>query len=209
MGLKEWLIPQDKMFFGLLQAEADKVLEGAHALKELLVNFTDVHRKSEHIKELEHEADKIVHQICEALNKTFVTPIDREDISALASSMDEVLDYVWSAAIRLCTYKIEKPTKPMLEFADIIVNSMIELNAAIKQINNMKNADSIEKKCVEVNRLENEADMLLHDSVAALFEEEDAVKIIKLKEIYEHLEMATDHCEDVANVINDVVTKYR
>lgn len=209
MGLKEWLIPQDKMFFGLLQAEADKALEGAKALKELLLNFTDVHRKSERIKEIEHEADKIVHQICEALNKTFVTPIDREDISALASSMDEVLDYVWSASIRLCTYKIEKPTKPMLEFADIIVKSMIELNAAIKQINNMKNANSIEEKCVEVNRLENAADVLLHDSVAALFEEKDAIEIMKLKEIYEHLEMATDHCEDVANVINDVVTKYR
>jgi len=209
MGFKEWIVPQDKKFFGMLEAEAAKVLEGARALKEMLMDYRDIHKKSEKIKEMEHQADDIVHQICEALNRTFITPIDREDISALAYKMDEVLDLVNSTAIRLCVFKIDKPTKSMLEFTDIIVKSMVEINEAIKQISNMRNAVKIETRCVEVNRLENIADSLLHNSMAALFEEKDVTKIIKLKEIYEFLEMATDMCEDVANIINDVVTKYR
>jgi predicted phosphate transport protein (TIGR00153 family) len=209
MGFKEWIIPQDKMFFSKLEAGSANALRGAQALKDLLEDYRDIHKKSEKIKEIEHAGDKIVHEICEALNKTFVTPIDREDISALAYKMDEVLDYINSAAIRLCIYKIEKPTKFMKEFADNLVKSTREINEAIKQLNSMKNADKIEKIWVEVNRLENEADELLHNAVAALFEENDAIKIIKLKEIYEYLERATDMCEDVANIINDVITKYR
>ncbi len=209
MGLKEWLIPQDKMFFGMLVAESEKVLEGAKALKELLENFTDVLGKSEKIKDIEHECDKIVHGIYEALNRTFITPIDREDISALASKMDEVLDYINSASIRLCIYEVKAPTKSMKEFADVILNSMVELNYAINHLNNMKNAKKIEKNCVEVNRLENEADEILHNAIASLFKENDVIRVIKLKEIYEHLEQATDMCEDVANIISDVVTKYR
>jgi predicted phosphate transport protein (TIGR00153 family) len=209
MGLKEWLIPQDKMFFGLLRAESANALEGAKALRAMLGNFNDIHKQGERIKALEHEGDKIVHQICDALNRTFVTPIDREDISALAYRLDEVLDYVNSVAIMLCVYKIEAPTEPMIKFADLITKAMVQLNDAVGQISNMKNAKKIEEKCVEVNRLENMADVILHDSIATLFEEKDVIKIIKLKEIYEYLEQATDMCEDVANIINDVVTKYR
>jgi predicted phosphate transport protein (TIGR00153 family) len=209
MGFKEWIIPQDKMFFGKLEAGAANALKGAQALRSLLQDYTDIHRKSEAIKDLEHEGDKIVHDICDALNRTFVTPIDREDISALAYKMDEVLDYINSTAIRLCMYKIERPTKYMKDFADNIVTSLTELNKAMKMLNSMKNATKIEKICVEVNRLENVADVLLHDAVAALFEDNDPIRIMKLKEIYEHLERATDMCEDVANIINDVVTKYR
>jgi uncharacterized protein Yka (UPF0111/DUF47 family) len=209
LGLKEWLIPQDKMFFGLLEAESAKALEAAKALKELLENFTDIHKKSERVKAIESQGDAIVHDIFEALNRTFVTPIDREDISALAYSLDEVIDHTWSAAIRLCIFKIDKPTKPMLQFADVIVKSMIEINEAVKKLNSMKNADELQRRCVEVNRLENVADEVLHDAMSELFEQTDAIKIIKIKEIYDHLEKATDHCEDVANIINDVVTKYR
>jgi predicted phosphate transport protein (TIGR00153 family) len=209
MGFKEWIIPQDKMFFGKLEAGAANALKGAQALRAMLEDYTDIHKKSEAIKDIEHDGDQIVHDICEALNKTFVTPIDREDISALAYKIDEVLDYINSTAIRLCMFKIERPTKYMKDFADNIVKSMTELNQAIRYLSSMKNAEKIEKICVEVNRLENEADVFLHDSVAALFEDTDPIRIMKLKEIYEHLENATDMCEDVANIINDVVTKYR
>jgi predicted phosphate transport protein (TIGR00153 family) len=209
MGFKEWIIPQDKMFFGKLQDEAANVLKGAQALKAMLEKLEDTHKQSEAIKAIEHDGDQIVHDIIEALNKTFVTPIDREDISALAYRLDDVLDYINSTAVRLCIFKIPVSTKYMKEFADILVKMMVELNQAVSLLNNMKNAKKIDAHCVEVNRLENIADTLLHDSVALLFEEKDPIKIIKVKEIYEYLENATDMCEDVANVLTDVVTKYR
>ena len=209
MGLKEWLLPPEREFFDLLDKQAGFVLEGAHALRDLLKDFRDVPAKRRAIKDIEHKGDETVHTIYEALNKTFITPIDREDITALATDLDNVLDLVDAAANRLALFEITEPSPAMLDLAEVIVEAAAALQKAVGMIRDMKNAEDIEKICVEVNRLENVADDLLNISVATLFHDLDVVRILKHKEILERLEIATDYCEDVANVLSDIVAKNR
>ena len=207
--MKEWLLPPEREFFDLLDKQAGFVLEGAHALRDLLKDFRDVGAKRKHIKDIEHKGDETVHTIYEALNKTFITPIDREDIIALASDLDNVLDLIDAAANRMDLYEIPEPSRAMLDFAEVLVEATAALEKAVGMIRNMKNAELVEKICVEVNRLENVGDDLLNTSVAELFHDRDVVRILKNKEILERLESATDYCEDVANVLSDIVAKNR
>lgn len=141
------------------------------------------------------------------LNKTFITPIDHEDISALASAFDDVLDYIDGTAARLVLYEIKKPEENMIKLAEVLVTQATELNQALKGLRNIKSPKEIETRCIEVNRLENVADDIYKNSVAQLFKRTDAIEIMKLKEVYERLEFATDKCEDAANVISDIVVK--
>jgi predicted phosphate transport protein (TIGR00153 family) len=207
MGLKEWLIPQDKHFFSMLENESNNVLEGSKAFLEMLNNYENIKEKQQKIKDIEHQGDDFVHEIFEELNKTFITPIDHEDISALASAFDDVLDYVDGTATRFVLYEIKKPEENMIKLAEVVLKQTTELNLAICGLRNIKSPKDIEKRCIEVNRLENVADDIYKSSVAQLFKQKDAVEIMKLKEIYERLEFATDKCEDAANVISDIVVK--
>ena len=207
MGLKEWLIPQDKHFFNMLENESGNVLDGSKVFLEMLNNYENVKEKQLKIKDIEHQGDDFVHEIFEELNKTFITPIDHEDISALASAFDDVLDYIDGTATRFVLYEIKKPEKNMIKLAEVILKQSTELNIAICGLRNIKNPKDIEKRCIEVNRLENVADDIYKSSVAQLFKQKDAIEIMKLKEIYERLEFATDKCEDAANVISDIVVK--
>lgn len=207
MGFKEWIIPQDKHFFNMLENEASNVLAGSIAFLEMLKNYENIKQKQQKIKDIEHQGDDFVHEIFEELNKTFITPIDHEDISGLASAFDDVLDYIDGTATRFVLYEIEKPEENMIKLAEVIVKQVTELNSAIFGLRNIKNPRDIEKKCIEVNRLENIADDIYKTSVAQLFKRKDAIEIMKLKEIYERLEFATDKCEDAANVISDIVVK--
>lgn len=207
MGLKEWLIPQDKHFFNMLENESNNVLDGSKAFLDMLTNYEDIKAKQHKIKDIEHQGDDFVHEIFEELNKTFITPIDHEDISALASAFDDVLDYIDGTATRFVLYEIVKPEENMVKLAEVIVKQATELNLALCGLRNIKNPKEIEKRCIEVNRLENVADDLYKSSVAQLFKQKDAIEIMKLKEVYERLEFATDKCEDAANVISDIVVK--
>ena len=207
MGLKEWIMPQERRFFELLEQDAAAVEEGAHALLDLMKDFRDVPAKRKHIKDIEHKGDEVVHTIYEELNKTFITPIDREDITALASDLDNVLDMIDAAANRLHLYEIERPSPAMVDLAKVIVEATVALHKGVGMIRNMRQADEVEAIAVEVNRLENVADDLMNTSVAALFQGTDVIHIIKFKEIIERLEEATDYCEDVANVLSDIVAK--
>jgi predicted phosphate transport protein (TIGR00153 family) len=207
MGFKEWIIPQDKHFFNMLENEASNVLDGSISFLEMLNNYENIKQKQQKIKDIEHQGDDFVHEIFEELNKTFITPIDHEDISGLASAFDDVLDYIDGTAARFVLYEIEKPEENMIKLAEVIVKQATELNSAIFGLRNLKNPKEIEKKCIEVNRLENIADDIYKTSVAQLFKRKDAIEIMKLKEIYERLEFATDKCEDAANVISDIVVK--
>ena len=209
MGLKEWIVPQERQFFDLLDHEAGIVAEGAVALRDMVRDFRDVGRKRKHIKDIEHRGDDTVHTIHEELNKTFITPIDREDIIALASDLDNVLDMIDAAANRLNLYEIKEPNKAMIDIVEVIVEATSALRKAVGMIRDMRRADEVEKIAVEVNRLENVADDLMNTSVAELFREKDVVYILKAKEIIEQLEEATDYCEDVADVLSDVVAKNR
>jgi len=207
MGFKEWIVPQEKHFFELLEQQADVVLEGAEALLELAKHFDHVPQKRDRIKEIEHRGDDLVHTVSEALNKTFVTPIDHDDLSKLTSRLDDILDFIEAASHRMWSYEIKKVPPDMVKLAEVILASSKEVNHAVKDLRNFKKKNEIIKHCIEINRLENVGDDITHVAVASLFKNYDVVDIIKLKEIYEHLEMATDKCEDAADVIKDVFIK--
>ena len=207
LGLKELLIPQEKIFFELLEQESKNVLAGAFALDDLVQNFDQLADKRNKIKDIEHQGDNIVHSIYDRLIKTFITPIDREDISKLASLYDDVLDYIYAAVNRLYLYEISSPTEPMRKFTELVVKSVREIDFAFASIQKIK-ASEIEARCTEVDTLENEADVVLNESVAALFKTTDAIAIIKFKEIYELMETITDKCEDVVQVIRDIILEY-
>ncbi|HKZ99982.1 MAG TPA: DUF47 family protein [Thermoplasmata archaeon] len=209
MGIKGWIIPQERQFFDLLDRLAKTVAEGAVALLDLLRDFRDVDAKQRRIKDIEHRGDEITHQVHEELNKTFITPIDREDIQDLASRLDDVLDMIDAGANRIHLYRIERPNEAMVHLADVIAQSTAMLQRAVGMIRDMKQGDEVERIASEVHRLENVADDLMNNAVARLFEGTDPVQIIKFKEIIEVLEQATDYCEDVANVLSDVVAKNR
>ncbi len=207
MGLKEWIIPQDKHFFNMLENQSNNVLDCSIALLDMLKNYENIREKQQKIKDIEHQGDDFVHEIFEELNKTFITPIDHEDISKLASAFDDVLDNIDGTATRLVLYDIKKPEDSMIKLSEVLLKQVTELNTALSCLRNIKNPKEIEKRCIEVNRLENIADDIYKTSVAQLFKQKDAIEIMKLKEVYERLEFATDKCEDAANVISDIVVK--
>jgi predicted phosphate transport protein (TIGR00153 family) len=207
MGLKEWIIPQEKHFFDMLEEQGDVVVEGAEALMEMVTHFDNVAQRRDKIKDIEHKGDELVHKIANELTKTFVTPIDHEDISKLTSRLDDILDYIEAASHRMWSYEIKSVPPDMVKLTEVIVKSSKEVNHAVKDLRKFKSASEINNHCIEINRLENVGDDITHVAVAGLFKKYDAIDIIKHKEIYEYLEEATDKCEDAADVIKDVFMK--
>jgi predicted phosphate transport protein (TIGR00153 family) len=208
MGLRELLIPHDKIYFDLFEKQAGVMKEAAWQLVALTEDFTNVKEKRHEIEKLEHKGDQITHDIYKQLNTSFITPIDPEEISSLASALDEVLDYIDGATEKMYYYNIGATDAHMIELAKIIHMSTTELESAVKGIRSIKDPRYIEERCIEVNRLENLADDVLAHAVTELFKTDDAITIIKLKDIYEHLETATDYCEDVANVLSDIAIRH-
>jgi len=208
MGLRELLIPQDKVFFDLFEKQAGIVKEAAWQLVALTEDFTNVKEKRHAIELLEHKGDMATHDIYDQLNRTFITPLDPEEISRLASSMDDVLDYIDGATEKMYYYNIQSSDSHMIELAKLIHMSTVEIEGAVKGIRSIKDPRYIEERCIEVNRLENIADDVLAHAVTDLFKSTDAIAIIKYKDIYEHLETATDYCEDVANVLSDIAIRH-
>lgn len=207
MGFKEWIIPQDKHFFNMLDNVSQNVLDGSIAFLDMVNNYENIIEKQQKIKDIEHHGDDFVHEIFEELNKTFITPIDHEDISKLASAFDDVLDCIDGTAMRLTLYEIKKPEENLIKLAEVVLQQVSELRYATLGLRKINNPKEIEKRCIEVNRLENVADDIYKTSVAELFKRNDPIEIMKLKEVYERLEFATDMCEDAANVISDIVVK--
>ncbi len=207
MGIRGILLPRDKLFFALLERESKNVLAGAQEFQNLISHYDSLADKRNRIKQLEHGGDEIVHEIYSRLSKSFVTPIDREDIAKLASLYDDVLDYTYAIVNRLYLYEIDAPTEAMKKFTEIIIKSVEEIDVAFASFNELT-APGIEERCNEVDRLENEADALLNESVAELFKSKDAIRIMKLKEIYELMEIITDKCEDVVLVIRNIILEY-
>jgi predicted phosphate transport protein (TIGR00153 family) len=174
----------------------------------MIADYSDLEAKAAQIKTIEREGDRITHETLDALNKTFITPIDREDIHALITRLDDILDLIDAAAHRLLGYRIEAPTPELVVIASQLVKPIETVKSALLLLDNMRHRRRILDLCHEVNRLEHEADVLHRNAIMRLFDEEkDPVRILKLKEIYENLEEATDRCEDVVNVIESVVLK--
>ena len=200
------LIPREVRFFDLFDRQSEHIIHAAALLQDMVHNFSDARAKANAIKEVEHQGDQVTHEIVRRLNTTFITPIDREDIHDLATHLDDVLDFIEAVAERLVVYRIKEITSPARALADVIVQMTQAMDRAIKCLRTMD--PGFHEHAVEVNRLENSADRLLRESLAALFEESvDPIEVIKWKEIYENMEIVTDRCEDVANVIEGIILK--
>jgi predicted phosphate transport protein (TIGR00153 family) len=200
------LLPHDASFFTFFEQQGKKTVEGCRAFLEMVDTANDLERRAEKVKQIEHECDEITHAVVAGLHKTFITPIDRNDIYRLITKMDDIMDYVEAAADRLALYEIPAMTKEVGELARCLVSSAEHVLGAVSSIRDLKRPNGILEHCIEINRLENVADTILRGALARLFrEEKDPIAVIKWKEIYETLESATDRCEDVANIIEGVV----
>jgi predicted phosphate transport protein (TIGR00153 family) len=203
------LLPRETSFFDFFERHATLTIEGAKEFHSLVTTSDNITSKARRIKEIEHETDVITHQCVEALHKTFITPLDREDIHTLITKMDDIMDFVEAAAERVALYELHEMTPEVRDLADLLVRSAMVVEEAIKGLRDMKNSQEVLKRCILINRFENDGDDILRRAVARLFrEEKDPVTIIKWKEIYELLETATDRCEDVANVLEGIVLEH-
>ena len=209
-NLLQFLIPKDKKFFPLLEKSSSNLVAVSKVLYELLTTASLEKRRelTREIERLEHVGDNITHEIVHELSLTFITPFDREDIHALTSALDDIVDYIYGSSKRIETYKVEVISTEIIKLAELIEKAAIELNGAIIALKNMKNMNKIKEASVKIHSIENHADDIFDMAVARLFDEEkDAIKIIKMKEILSVLETATDKCEDAANVIESIIVK--
>lgn len=209
-NLISFFIPKDKKFFTLFAESSENLVAISKKFNELL-NTTAPDKRVELIKvisDLEHVGDTITHNIFTELSTNFITPFDREDIHYLATSLDDIVDYIHGSAKRMQLYKIDEYTLEMIQLADVIEKSAIEVHAAVSGLKGMKDIVRVNEAVVRINSLENQADDIFDGAIASLFiHEKDAVKIIKVKEILSNMETATDKCEDVANVIETILVK--
>jgi predicted phosphate transport protein (TIGR00153 family) len=200
------LLPREEKFFNLFSKQVEVIseasrllLEGARAGNSRLTEVAKM------IINLEHQGDELIHEIFTRLNQTFITPLDPEDIHNLSSKLDDVLDGIEDAVHRMVAYRLDAIPDGMIALADIVHRCCLAMERAF---NALEKNEKVMDHCIEINRLENEADNLVRGKVAELFEnEKDAIRLIKLKEIYEFLESTTDSCEDVADVLQNVVVK--
>jgi predicted phosphate transport protein (TIGR00153 family) len=201
-------LPRENKFFDLFEQSAKNTTKASKALKEMLDKWQFIDSCVAEITEIEHEGDSITHQIMSLLHRTFVTPFDREDIALLAHTMDDVVDFIQSAADAMFIYKIKNPTPRARELADVIVLATAEMGKAVACLKHKKEFKQMLERCVEINRLENAADRIYRAAIGELFDSTtDMAELIKWREIYEHMETATDRCEDVADVLEGVALK--
>jgi hypothetical protein len=202
------LIPREESFFQLFDGAAKNVHDGALAMLDFMERFNDPAERAKRMKDIEHQGDRITHDTIERLNRTFITPIDREDIHELVTRLDDILDLIDTSMNRMVLYKIEKPTEDALLLARCLRHATALILEAVPLLRDMKNGPEILKRCVAIHGQENEADRIEQHALASLFDNRhEAVEIIKWKDIYGDLETATDRCEDVANVLEGIVLK--
>lgn len=202
------IFPKEIDFFEIFDKAANNLTKATSLLVSLMENFDNIEARAKEIYEVEQDGDMLTHDIMKKLNRTFITPIDREDIHALASSMDDILDLVWSGVDRLVVFKIKEPTKEAVEIAKDLQQTTEVVQKTIKELK-AKNYSHVQEHCIEINRLENRIDRIFRDALGKLFDDfsDNPLLIIKWKEIYEHFEDASDRCEDVANVLEGIVLK--
>jgi hypothetical protein len=208
MGIKEWVLPREQIFFDLFEQLVMVVEKAADQLVLLVENYQDIPSKIRAIKVLEHEGDRISHEIYEHLNLTFIPPLEPQEISRLASALDDILDYIDGSAQKMGYYGITESDAHIRELAKLIQLSVGELKEVVIRLKEIRDPKFIEARCIEVNRLENIADEVLAHGVTDIFRTQDAIRIIKFKDIYESLEIATDKCEDAADVLSDIAIRH-
>jgi predicted phosphate transport protein (TIGR00153 family) len=205
------LLPKDTQFFQYFEADVENLLKAATVLKELMspsISRTEREQKIRKVEELEHRGDDVTHEIFSYLSSTFVTPFDREDIHALASTLDDILDYLKGTATRISLYKVDEITADEEKLAGFIHQAVTELHTAVLSLRDLRSASTIRESLVRIHSIENEADDLFERAIGNLFDTcTDPIRLIKTKEILVSLETATDQCEDAANVIETIMVK--
>lgn len=200
--------PKETDFFGMFEKAALNLNKGATLLVEMMEDFSTADKKAKQIYDVEQEGDIITHEVIRRLNKTFLTPVDREDIHSLISRIDDVLDLIWASADRATLYKISTTTPEVIELSKTLLSTTEIITKAITSLKDKKYS-YIQEYCIEINRLENRADRIYREALVKLFDHiKDPILVIKWKDIYEHLEDATDTCEDVANILESIVLKH-
>ncbi len=201
-------MPQEGRFFEYFNEHAEQIVAGSRELAVMMTSFDNLDRRAYSIETIEKKADRITHQTVELLHKTFITPLDRDAIHTLITTMDDILDLIEDVAHSIFLYDIKAVTPEALKLAEICVTSAEKVQAAVKLLPKTENAAAIMLLCEEIDRLESDADHIMRAAMAKLFREEpDVLNIIKLKEIYELLETVTDKCEDVANILEGIVVE--
>ena len=202
------LLPKEFNFFDLFDKQVDCAVDAAGRFKDLVTKGTMEEPLIQKMRDVEHQGDEITHNILDRLNKTFITPFDREDIHALAKELDDVIDMIYTIANRMKVYRIEGIDKNLVLFAVVIEDSVRAVARAVKGLRNTKNSKSVAEACVEINRLENVGDTMRDTMLAELFENaKDPFALIKWKEIYQDAETVLDICEDVAHVVQSILVK--
>jgi predicted phosphate transport protein (TIGR00153 family) len=209
MGFLSWVRANDKEIIGVLEEQAAILIKATSALVEFMSNYkVDGESRSKIIKDLEHEGDIITHKLFTILDKTFVTPLDPEDISRLTSAIDEVLDATEGVANRFVLFMMREPTPYMVELAKLLLSASQEVQRLVMRIRSLKSSSDLIYHCKNIINYEHRADTIYRTAIAELFKTNNAIEIIKLKEIYETLEGALDRCADVADVAEDIALKY-
>ena len=202
-------LPRETSFFDFFEQHAALTIEGTKEFLSMVTTGANIATKCRRISDIEHETDTITHRCVEALHKVFITPIDRDSIHRLITKMDDVMDFVEAAAERLDLYELTVMTNDVRDLADVLHRSARQVEVAVRGLRTLGDPQATLKLCIDINRLENEADAILRRSVARLFKEEkDPIVVIKWKEVYENLESGTDRCEDVANIIEGVILEH-
>ncbi|MDD5432099.1 MAG: DUF47 family protein [Candidatus Omnitrophica bacterium] len=200
--------PREISFFDLFDKQIGYAVDAAKLFNQIVSKGEINEESHKKIRELEHLGDEAAHSIIDQLNKTFITPFDREDIHTLTKEIDDVIDMINTIMNRLVIYKISGKDKNLIEFASVIENSVIAVACAVNGLRNMKNFKSVSESCVEINRLENVGDSMRDKALAELFEKEkNPIAVIKWKEIYQDAETVLDICEDVAHVVESLFVK--
>ena len=199
-------MPREEAFFRLFQESSKNVIEASGLLKDLMEDYQSTSEKIGKIKDIEHKGDEITHEIVRRLNRTFITPLDREDIHDLTSALDDILDEIDAVADLFLIYKIPQPTESAVALSNTLHQASITVGKGIDLL--AEGGLQENQFTIEVNRLENEADRISRTAISTLFEiEKDPITIIKWKEIYENFEKGTDCCEDVANILERIALK--
>jgi predicted phosphate transport protein (TIGR00153 family) len=200
---------KEAVFFKYFQEMIDMAYESSCALEDLMTNYTDIENKIKVITDIEHTCDHHVHKILKQLNATFITPIDREDIYLIAKELDNIIDHIEETAHRFVIFNVKKIKSESIEVAKLITQSISHLQKLLAELVYMKASESMLKEIIEVNRLENQGDVIYRDELTKLFADEtDAINVIRWQGIFSYLEKALDACEDVANIIEGVVMKH-
>jgi len=210
-NILNFFLPKDRVFYTLFE-NASANLESIAGKLVLVVNEPDFNKRASIILEmedLEHQNDELTHQIFVELGKNFITPFDREDIHSLATALDDICDYIYSSAKKINFYKVDPFDQGIQKMADVIYDAVLAVNSAVSELRNLKNTQKIVECVIRINSAENQADDIFDMSIERLFDSEpDAKQLIKKREIYQIMEVATDKCEDAGNVIESIVVKY-